>query len=101
MSFGERLKEVRQYRGMTQTELADGADVKKAVISLYENGSRYPSFEVLEALADTLNINISYLFGESDLSIPEIDLINHFRMSTDAGKAAISAFADATSKGKY
>ncbi len=99
MDIGERIKEVRNYRGISQEQLAAGAGVKKAAVSLYESNQRKPSFEALEGIADTLNINISYLFGETDLSIAEIDLVNHYRMSTDAGKAAISAFADTVAKG--
>jgi len=99
MDIGERIKDVRIYRGMTQQELADGVGVKKAIVSLYESNQRKPSFEALEAIADTLNINMSYLFGELDLSIAELDLINHYRMSTDAGKSAIRAFADTVAKG--
>ena len=44
MDIGERIKEVRKYRRMTQQELADGVGVKKAIISLYESNQRKPSF---------------------------------------------------------
>ena len=99
MDIGDRIKEVRKYRGLTQQELAEKAGVKKAIVSLYESNQRKPSFEVLEAIADILNIDIGYLFGETGLSIEERDLLNHFRMSTDAGRAAISAFANSVAKG--
>jgi len=101
MDIGSRIKDVRIYRKMTQQDLADGVGVKKSVVSLYENNKRKPSFEALEAIADTLNVNMSYLFGETEFSLAEIDLINHFRLSSDAGRAAISAFAEATMRGKY
>ena len=99
MDIGERIKEVRKYRRMTQQELADGVGVKKAIISLYESNQRKPSFEALEAICDTLNIDMGYLFGQTSLSIAEIDLVNHYRMSSEAGRAAISAFADTIAKG--
>ena len=99
MDIGSRIKDVRKYRKMTQQELADGVGVKKAIISLYESNQRKPSFEALEAIADTLNIDMAYLFGETSLSISEIDLVNHYRMSSEAGRSAISAFADTIAKG--
>ena len=99
MDIGERIKEVRTYRKMTQQELADGVGVKKAIVSLYESNQRKPSFEALEAIADVLNINMGYLFGESGLSIAETDLLNHYRMASEAGKSAISAFAATVGKG--
>lgn len=33
---------------------------------MMEAGSRMPSFEVLEAIADTFNVNIDFLIGHSD-----------------------------------
>ena len=50
MDIGERIKQVRIHRGMTQQELADGVGVKKAIVSLYESNQRKPSFEALEAV---------------------------------------------------
>lgn len=33
---------------------------------MYESGSREPSFETLEAIADTFNVNMSTLLGTPD-----------------------------------
>lgn len=74
--FGTRLKELRQEQGLTQQELADKIKVHDPhgmhgmSISGYERGMRKPSFEVLDALADILNVNLDYLLGNTDIRLP-------------------------------
>ena len=40
--FGERLKALRQSRGMTQDELCRELGIVRKTLSDYENGRRYP-----------------------------------------------------------
>ena len=42
MEFGEKLKNVRKKRNMTQQELAKATGVSKRTIQFYENNKRYP-----------------------------------------------------------
>lgn len=99
MNIGKRLKQAREERKITQEALGEKIGLQKAIISLYESDARRPSLDALEGLADALNVNMSYLLGESDMTIEEQDLVNHYRMASDAGKAGISAFAEAVAKG--
>ena len=50
--FKDRLKQMRQSAGLTQSELAEKLGVSTSTVSMYEVGSRKPSFEILEQLAD-------------------------------------------------
>ena len=45
--FGERLRDLRHEKHMTQKQLADKLDLVKGTISAYEQGKKYPSIEVL------------------------------------------------------
>lgn len=61
--FGERLKELRQEKGVGQVELAKCLDVSKGIISLWENGLREPTMSSLIVLAKFFNVTIDYLVG--------------------------------------
>ncbi|MCR5636155.1 MAG: helix-turn-helix domain-containing protein [Clostridiales bacterium] len=63
MTFGERLKELRKGQKMTQQQLADRLGVAKSVVSYYESGDRYPSFDVLVRIARIFHRTTDYLLG--------------------------------------
>lgn len=51
MIHGERVKQAREFRGLTQTELARRVEVEQSSIAHIEAGLRQPSQELLEAIA--------------------------------------------------
>lgn len=53
------LKDIRKEKGLTQDDLAAAVGVKRAVISKYENGSISPSLDMLEKIAEALNVPVS------------------------------------------
>ena len=63
MNFGERLKELRKGQRLTQQELAERIGVAKSVVSYYESGDRYPSYDVLIRIAHIFHTTTDYLFG--------------------------------------
>ena len=73
MDISERLKELRIKRGYSQSELADKLHVSKSTISMIELGSRKPSFEMMELLADFFNVSLDYLRGDDDRSSYYLD----------------------------
>lgn len=79
MTFGEKLKAIRESRRMSQEQLADILDSSKQVISRYENG-RNPNILVAKEFAEKLNIPIVNLvddnidvFSNTNLSENELD----------------------------
>ena len=68
MDISERLKELRAKKGYSQAELADKLHVSKSTISMIEAGSRKPSYELMEQIADFFNVSLDYLRGEDDKS---------------------------------
>ena len=64
MDFKTILRNLRRQDRMTQGELAEKLGVAKSTISMWENGARKPSYEMLEAIADYFNVNISHLLGD-------------------------------------
>lgn len=63
---GQRIKDLRTSRGLTQEQLADILKISKSRIGMYEIGQREPNFEMLEALADYFNVDMNFLLGKSD-----------------------------------
>ena len=64
-SFGERVKTLRNYQKMSQTELAEMLGLQYSHISRYENGGSMPSAEMLMKLSKALSVSVDYLlFGE-------------------------------------
>ncbi len=61
--FGENLKKLRKGRSMTQSELGSKIGLSKAVISKYETGLGYPSFDVLIRIAQFFGVTTDYLLG--------------------------------------
>lgn len=67
--FAQRLKELREYYGMKQAEVAECLNFSSAAISNYECGAREPGIEELILLADFFQVSVDYLVGRIDYSI--------------------------------
>ena len=61
--FGERLRALRQERGIGQVRLAKELDVGKSIISLWEIGRCEPTLSKLIAIAQYFQVSIDYLAG--------------------------------------
>lgn len=61
--FGERLRDYRKARGMSQGELAAQLGVALNMISKVEHGVRKVSFEEAVQLADALQVSLNDLAG--------------------------------------
>ena len=61
MNFGDKLKALRKGQKLTQQQLAAQLGVAKSVVSYYESGERYPSYDVLVGIAKTFHVTTDYL----------------------------------------
>lgn len=77
MSFAERLKELREEKELTQTELGKIFSLSKQTISSYENGGSTPGQETLKKIADFFNVSIDYLLGHTNVRI--LDIVDIFQ----------------------
>lgn len=62
------LRRARLAKQLTQEELAERMSVSVETISNFERGVTTPSLRTLIALADTLEINLSHVFGSTRAS---------------------------------
>ena len=58
MSFGARLKELREVASLSQEELATRAEMSRGGIAQIETGRRKPGWETLQKLAKALGVSI-------------------------------------------
>lgn len=65
--YAERIRQLRKDRGISQARLAELLGVSRSAIGMYETGSREPSLDMCEAIADIFNVDMNYLTGSSDL----------------------------------
>jgi transcriptional regulator with XRE-family HTH domain len=56
--FGNRLKTLRKEKGLSQEELALKSGLNRPYISAIEKGKRNVSLEVMEKLAEAMDIEI-------------------------------------------
>lgn len=64
--FGERLKELREAKGITRKQLATAMFVSERLICYWENGKRECNFDTLIKLANYFNESIDYLLGRTN-----------------------------------
>ena len=72
VEFGNRLRQLRKARNLTQQQLATLIGVKNSVISFYEVGERMPSPDVLRKLACALHITTDYLLGIERSAVQDV-----------------------------
>lgn len=65
MTFlGERMREYRRRRDITQKEMAQFLGVSQGQVSRYENCEDEPSYGRAKQIADMLGVTVGFLFGE-------------------------------------
>ena len=64
----DRLKKLREDRGLSQVQLAEALDLSPGAVGGYENGSRFPKDHILAALADFFDVPVEELAYGPELS---------------------------------
>jgi len=62
--LGERVREERRARGLTQESLAESLDLSVAYVSLIERGGRNPPYTTVVAIARALGVPMSRLVAD-------------------------------------
>ncbi|MDD6632930.1 MAG: helix-turn-helix transcriptional regulator [Lachnobacterium sp.] len=66
----KRIRNLREDKDLTQTDIADYLNITQRTYSRYENDDRAIPIEILCALADYHNTSVDYLLGRTDISKP-------------------------------
>ena len=81
MKIGDKLKEARLRKNMTQEEVAEKIFVSRQSISNWENNKTYPDIANVIALSDLYEISLDKLLKGSD------SFMKHLEESTDIVKS--------------
>jgi transcriptional regulator with XRE-family HTH domain len=66
-NIGQRIRQLRESRGMTQSQLQARSKVSRSYLSRIESGQMTPSLGTLEKISEALNVGLNRFF------IPESD----------------------------
>lgn len=64
--LGQRLKELRQEKGLTQKQLSKDLNINSVTYLHYEKNQREPSLSLLVEFAKYFDVSIDYLLGVED-----------------------------------
>lgn len=65
-TIGNRIKQLRTEKNITQEELGKIVGVVKSTMSMYESGKSTPNDDIKKVLANYFNVSIDYLMGFTD-----------------------------------
>jgi transcriptional regulator with XRE-family HTH domain len=98
-SIGEKLKDIRLQRGMSQSEVGNLIGVSFQQVQKYENGSNAISLENLDKLSQKLDISIiSFIEAEKEKAIKpshnrlQLFIFKEVRSMTPAKQEAVLKF---------
>ncbi|MDU0963582.1 MAG: helix-turn-helix transcriptional regulator [Peptostreptococcus anaerobius] len=95
VTFGGRLRTLREEQNLTQTELAKKFNMSPPSISQYEKDIRSPDFTLLLKLADFFDVSTDYLLGRTNLrNYPETFAAHTDEDMSDEAKAELENFKD-------
>ena len=66
ITFGKKLREARDAKGISQSELARLLNTNHSIIGKYERDEVKPTVDVVRRLADNLDTTVGFLLGESE-----------------------------------
>ncbi len=65
MTFGKKLRECREAKKLSQSELAKLLNTNHSIIGKYERDEVKPTIDVVKRLADELGTTVGFLLGET------------------------------------
>jgi len=72
--FGEKIRSVRERKGITLKEVAEMVSVSESLVSQIERNKVSPSIDTLLTIADALQIDLEYLFRDYKKS-KQVDIV--------------------------
>lgn len=86
MTIGEKIREIRKEKGISQKELGTLLGVSQQMIGQYENSSREPKIETLRKIATALEVKLSDFLEVGQIInqyIPEDEMMDSITKKED------------------
>lgn len=71
MKFNERLKKLREEKGLTQVQLSELTGISTRMIQKYESANARPRLDAAEKIAKALNVTADQLLGNADMLVAQ------------------------------
>src|SRR5690606_35439970 len=100
-NLGERLRSLRQARGLTTQQLADKVAVSQSYISRFENNRAVPDIELLGKILHALDSDLASFFSldEEEATPDLIQLIETIKTLTPEARIKLNEFIQLVQKG--
>ena len=73
MTFGERLRYLREERELRQQDIAEEVNISKRMIGYYESDKHFPrDVDMIISLAKFFDVSLDYLFGLTNVRRTDI-----------------------------
>lgn len=72
-AIGKRIRQLRLSHSWSQNELARRIGVNKSVISFYELGARFPTYDNLLRICDVFGVSTDYLIRGKEIMKMDVD----------------------------
>lgn len=66
ITLGERIKQLRDSKQLSQDELAKVFNLSQSTIAYYETNKKQPPLQTLQTIADFFHVSTDYLLGRTD-----------------------------------
>ena len=70
-TFGSRLRELRENKGLRQEDIGDLFDFGKSTVSQWESGKSQPEYNILVKLAEFFDVSVDHLLGRPLVMVNE------------------------------
>ncbi len=87
--IGQRIRDLRKQKRMSQTELAKSAGVSQTTVTAWETGKAEPSSSAVAKLSDIFNVTTDYLLGrpnKQETKKDDVELSDDDVIMTGRGK---------------
>lgn len=103
MSVGSRIKEVRDFYGLTQQKFAERTKTKQSTVATYESGRNVPSDAVISLICREFNVREAWLRDGTGEMLEQLtedeDRARFFGdLSKESASPEVLAFIDALRK---
>ncbi|MGI5839322.1 MAG: helix-turn-helix domain-containing protein [bacterium] len=70
MTFGARLRQLREEKELSQIDLAKQLKIANSTLSLYESDKREPDHETVKKIANHFSVSLDWLLGRTNIRNP-------------------------------
>lgn len=93
-TFGEKLRKLRELKGLSRKQLASLIGVSEITILRWEQGRTYPNLKELQALTLALEVSEDYLIGRKDILMATNSIESKIKSLPDEAKKELEAVVD-------